>query len=166
MKSYPLVKETISKKEINDLSKWLLKNKKLTKGPLTAIFEKKFSKYVGRKYSIFLNSGSSANLLMLSALIETKSLKNKKAIIGGVSWATTVSPFMQLNFDISLCDCDRKDLGIDIDHFRKLCKEIKPSVAIMVNVLGHTNKYNEIKKICEKYDVFLLEDLWSSGIDL
>lgn len=158
MKSYPLVKETISKKEINDLSKWLLKNKKLTKGPLTAIFEKKFSKYVGRKYSIFLNSGSSANLLMLSALIETKSLKNKKAIIGGVSWATTVSPFMQLNFDISLCDCDRKDLGIDIDHFRKLCKEIKPSVAIMVNVLGHTNKYNEIKKICEKYDVFLLED--------
>ena len=120
MNKYPLVKETISKQEITLLSKWLLKGEKLTKGKLTEKFEKEFSKLIKRKYSIFVNSGSSANLLIISSLIEGDRLKNKKAVVAGVSWATTVSPFMQLNFDIKLCDCDEKNLGVDIVHFEYL----------------------------------------------
>lgn len=158
MNSYPLVKDTISKSEISNLSKWLLKNKKLTKGKLTEKFEKKFSKFIGRKYSIFVNSGSSANLLILSSLVEGKLLKNKKAIIAGVSWATTVSPFMQLNFDIKLCDCNKINLGIDLDHFEKLCKTHRPSVAMFVDVLGYPNYIKELQKICKKYNVILIED--------
>ena len=102
MKKYSLVQDTISKQEIASLSKWLLKGEQLTKGKLTLEFEKQFSKYMNRKYSLFVNSGSSANLLMLSALIETNKLKNKKAIVAGVSWSTTLSPFIQNNFDIEL----------------------------------------------------------------
>jgi CDP-6-deoxy-D-xylo-4-hexulose-3-dehydrase len=158
MKFYPLAQETISKKEITLLSKWLLKGEKLTKDKITIEFEKKFSKYINRKYSIFVNSGSSANLLMVSALIASNRLKNKKAIIAGVSWATTVSPFMQTNFDIKLCDCSTKDLGIDVNHFELLCQKNKPSIAILVNVLGHSNDFKKIKKLCKKYDVILLED--------
>jgi CDP-6-deoxy-D-xylo-4-hexulose-3-dehydrase len=77
MSRYSLVQDTISKKEISLLSKWLLKGEKLTKGELTLKFEKLFSKYINRKYSIFVNSGSSANLLIVSALIESNRLKNK-----------------------------------------------------------------------------------------
>ena len=146
MKKYPLVQDTITKKEIFHLSEWLLKGKQLTKGKLTLEFEKKFSKYMNRKYSIFVNSGSSANLLMLSALVESNRLKNKKAIVAGVSWVTTLTPFMQLNFNIKLCDCDAKNLGIDVVHFEELCKKNNPSVAIMVNVLGHPNNIYKIKK--------------------
>lgn len=158
MKKYSLVQDTISKQEIISLSKWLLKGEQLTKGKLTLEFEKKFSKYINRNYSLFVNSGSSANLLMLSALIENNKLKNKKAIVAGVSWSTTLSPFMQNNFDIELCDCSNKDLGIDIDNFELLCKKHNPSIAIMVNVLGHPNNIKKIKKLCKKYDVILLED--------
>jgi CDP-6-deoxy-D-xylo-4-hexulose-3-dehydrase len=158
MKKYPLVQDTITKKEICHLSEWLLKGKQLTKGKLTLEFEKKFSKYMNRKYSIFVNSGSSANLLMLSALVESNRLKNKKAIVAGVSWVTTLTPFMQLNFNIKLCDCDTKNLGIDVAHFEELCKKNNPSIAIMVNVLGHPNNIYEIKKICKKYNVILIED--------
>ena len=158
MKKYSSVQDTISKQEITSLSKWLLKGEQLTKGKLTTEFEKKFSKYINRNYSIFVNSGSSANLLMLSALIESNKLKNKKAIVAGVSWSTTLSPFMQNNFDIELCDCSNKDLGIDIDNFELLCKKHKPSIAIMVNVLGHPNNIKKIKRLCKKYDVILLED--------
>ena len=84
MKKFPLVQDTISKKEIIALSNWLLKGERLTKGNLTLKFEKKFSEYINRKYSLFVNSGSSANLLMLSALIESNKLKNNKAIVAGV----------------------------------------------------------------------------------
>ena len=121
MKKYTLAKDTISKKELSNLSKWILKGSKLTKGELTIEFEKKFSKYIGSKYSVFVNSGSSANLLMLYSLLESGRLKNKKAIVSSVSWVTTVAPFMQLNFDIQLCECDNKNLGLNVDHFEYLC---------------------------------------------
>ena len=55
-------------------SGWFLNGTKLEK------FEKKFSQYINRKYSLFVNSGSSANLIMLSALIESKRLKNNRNI--------------------------------------------------------------------------------------
>jgi CDP-6-deoxy-D-xylo-4-hexulose-3-dehydrase len=158
MSRYSLVQDTISKKEIVSLSKWLLKGEKLTKGELTLKFEKLFSKYINRKYSIFVNSGSSANLLIVSALIESNKIKNKKAIVAGVSWSTTLSPFMQNNFDIKLCDCSNKNLGIDIDDFERLCKKYRPSIAMIVNVLGHPNNAREIKKLCNKYNIILLED--------
>ncbi|MDA8801447.1 DegT/DnrJ/EryC1/StrS family aminotransferase, partial [Candidatus Pelagibacter bacterium] len=157
-KEYNLAQDTISKKEIINLNKWLLQGNQLTKGKLTTQFEKKFSKYTNRSYSVFVNSGSSANLLMLSALVESGRLRNKKAIVAAVSWVTTVTPFMQLNFDIDLCDCDINNLGIDVDHFEYLCKKNKPSVAMLVNVLGHPNDIYKIKKICKKYNVILLED--------
>lgn len=158
MKKYALAQDTISKKEIVSLTKWLLKDNQLTKGRLTIEFEKKFSKFINSKYSIFVNSGSSANLLMLSGLLESGRLKNKKAIVAAVSWVTTVTPFMQLNFDIDLCDCDVNNLGVDLDHFEYLCKKNKPSIAMLVNVLGHPNDIYKIKTICKKYDVILLED--------
>ena len=69
-----MVQDTISKQEIASSNKWLLKSEQLTKGKLTIEFEKQFSKYMNRKYSLFVNSGSSANLLMLSVLIVFTSL--------------------------------------------------------------------------------------------
>jgi CDP-6-deoxy-D-xylo-4-hexulose-3-dehydrase len=158
MKKYSLAKDTISKDELIKLSKWMVNGNKLTKGKLTIKFEKQFSTFVDRKYSIFVNSGSSANLLMLSALVESGRLKNKRAIVASVSWVTTVTPFLQLNFDVSLCDCNVNNLGLDIDHFEYLCKKNKPSVAMLVNVLGHPNDIYKIKKICKKYNIILLED--------
>lgn len=158
MKNYALAIDTISKNELFDLTRWILKGNKLTKGELTLEFENKFSKYIGSKYSVFVNSGSSANLLILYSLVQSGRLKNKTAIVPSVSWVTTVSPFMQFNFDIKLCECDNKNLGLDIDHFEYLCKKNRPSIAILVNVLGHPNDYYNIKKICKKYKLELVED--------
>ena len=63
-----LVKDTIDKSDIDRLIEWLKTYPRLTKGEVTLQLEEKFSKWLGRKYSVFVNSGSSANLLMLSAL--------------------------------------------------------------------------------------------------
>lgn len=158
MNSYPLVQDTISKDDIISLNKWLSKGERLTKGKLTLKFEKKFSLYQKRKYSVFVNSGSSANLLMLSSLIESGRLKNNRAVAAGVAWVTTISPFIQYNFNVSLCDCDQNNLGVDVSHFEYLCKKNKPAIAIIVNVLGHPNDYYKIKRICKKYNVILIED--------
>ena len=71
-----LVKDTIDNNDIDRLVDWLKTYPRLTKGPVTLELEKKYSEWLGRKYSVFVNSGSSANLLMLSALQQGKYLKN------------------------------------------------------------------------------------------
>lgn len=157
-KRIELASDTIEQRELDSLSNWVKTNQKLTQGPLCLEFEKEFAKWQGSKYAVCVNSGSSANLLVAQSLLEGGYLRNKVAIVPAVSWVTTVTPFMQLGFDVQLCDCDIEDLGFDLTHFEELCKKHQPSVAILVHVLGHANKLAEIQKICAKYDVLLVED--------
>ena len=145
-------------KNINSLINWLKKNPRLTKGDLTLKFEKLFSNWIKRRYSIFVNSGSSANLLIAQGLLEAKMLKNKIMIAPAVSWVTTVTPFVQMGYNVKLCDCSKSDLGLDINHLEKLCKKYKPSLLILVHVLGHANDMKSIIKICTKYNVKIIED--------
>ena len=122
-----LAQDTIEQNEINDLADWVRQNNQLTKGPLTKQFEKELARYIGSKYAVFVNSGSSANLLMYYACLEQGKLKNKKVIVPAISWITTLSPAIQLGFEPILCDADKNNLGLDVEHFEHLCKTEKPA---------------------------------------
>ncbi len=154
----PLVKDTIDTQDIDRLIGWLSTYPRLTKGDLTIEFEKRWSEWLGCKYSVYVNSGSSANLAMAYALLTSNRPRNNVVIAPAVSWVTTVSPFMQLGYEVVLCDADRETLGLDIDHLRKLVSEHKPSILILVHVLGVPCKMDEILEICESNDIILLED--------
>ena len=158
MKEIKLAEETIDKKDISALIEWLQTEPQLTKGPLTQEFEQKWSQWLGVKYSVFVNSGSSANLIALYSLITTGQLKNKKIILPAVSWATTVSPAIQFGLTPFLCDCNKSNLGLDIDHLEKLFKKEKPSALFIVHVLGFPNDMDRITELCKTYSVKLIED--------
>ena len=153
-----LAEDTISHEELESLSAWILAGNRLTKNGETLAFEAEFEEYMGVKHAIVTNSGSSSNLLMIYALKEAGYLRNNKVIAPAVSWVTTVSPLMQFGFDVSLCECDAQNLGLDIDHLEQLCKTERPALMILVHVLGHANHMDEIQHICKKYDVLLIED--------
>jgi CDP-6-deoxy-D-xylo-4-hexulose-3-dehydrase len=155
---YKLAENTIEKSEITKLSQWLLKNEKLTMGNKTVLFQKKFSNFLKVKNSIYVNSGSSANLLIAQSLLESGYLKNNLIIAPAVSWSTTVTPFIQLGYQVKLCDCSTLNLGLDIKHLEQLCKKYKPSIIILVHVLGHANDMQKIIKLCKKYKIYLIED--------
>jgi len=160
--SINLVKDTIDIGDINKLIEWLKTNPKLTKGELTIEFEKLWSKWLGCKYSIFVNSGSSANLAAIYSLILSGKLKNNKIIVPAVSWVTTVTPAIQLGLTPIMCDCDIDNLGLDINHLKKLIKEENPSVIILVHVLGFPNHMDEIIKLCDENNILLIEDTCES----
>ncbi|NBP03162.1 MAG: DegT/DnrJ/EryC1/StrS family aminotransferase [Proteobacteria bacterium] len=153
-----LVKDTIDTNDINELINWLKTNPNLTKGELTPIFEKMWSNWLGCKYSVYVNSGSSANLAAIYSLILSGRLKNNKIIVPAVSWVTTVSPAIQLGLNPIMCDCDIDNLGLDINHLKLLIEKEKPSVLILVHVLGFPNHMNEITKLCKENDIILIED--------
>ena len=153
-----LTNDTIDNKDIDSLIEWLKTYPRLTKGPLTKEFEKKWSEWLGTKYSVYCNSGSSANLLMLYALIRSGRLKNNKVVIPGLCWATDLAPALQLEFDPLLCDISLDNLAVDVDELEKIFKEESPAVFLCVSILGFAPDLETIKRLCLKYDVLLLED--------
>jgi len=157
-----LVKDTIDNKDIDRLIDWLKTYPRLTKGEVTLELEKKWSKWLGRKYSVFCNSGSSANLLMLSALKESNLLKNNKVVVPSVAWATDLAPVMQLGMKPILCDSNMEDLSVDLNHLKYIFENEKPSTLMFVSVLGLVPKMNKLVKLCKKHDVILLEDTCES----
>ncbi len=157
-----LVKDTIDNNDIDRLIDWLKTYPRLTKGEVTSEFEEKYSKWLGRKYSVFCNSGSSANLLMLSALQQGGYLKNNKVVVPSIAWATDLSPVMQLGLEPILCDSNKRDLSTDLEHLEKIFKTSSPSVLMFVSVLGLVPEINKVVDLCDKYDVILLEDTCES----
>lgn len=153
-----LVKDTINNQDIDNLIEWLKTYPKLTKGERTIEFEEKWSKWIGCKYSVFVNSGSSANLLMLYALLELYKLRNKKVVVPALCWATDLAPVMQLGFEPILVDCNLANLSVDIDALEKIFLTEKPAAMILVSVLGLCPQMNEIVELCKKHGVILLED--------
>ena len=153
-----LAHNTIEGKDYETLINFLKKKSYLNQSKVTKQFEKNFSNKVGTKYSTFVNSGSSANLLIAQTLLEGNFLKNKIAILPSVSWATTVSPFLQLGYKVILCDCDNDNLGMNIPHLERLCKKFNPGLLVIVNVLGHANDISKILKLKSKYNFQLIED--------
>ncbi len=157
-----LVQDTIDKKDIDHLIDWLKTYPRLTKGAVTIDLENKFSDWLNTKYTVFCNSGSSANLLMLYALIEGGYLKNNRVIVPSIAWATDLAPVIQLGLDPILCDCNLNDLSVDLEHLEKLFQEHSPSALILVSVLGLVPHMEKIVQLCSEYNVLLLEDACES----
>ena len=153
-----LADNTISAEEMASLADWLKEGHQVTKGPLTRQFEAEFAAYTGTKYSIMVNSGSSANLLMAYSLLEAGYLRNKKVIVPAVSWITTLSPFVQMGFECFLCDSDAKDLGVDLNHLEQLLKKQQPALLILVHILGHPNQMDSIRRLCAQHGCLVIED--------
>jgi CDP-6-deoxy-D-xylo-4-hexulose-3-dehydrase len=153
-----LADNTISAAEMASLADWLKEGHQVTKGPLTRQFEAEFAAYTGTKYSIMVNSGSSANLLMAYSLLEAGYLRNKKVIVPAVSWITTLSPFVQMGFECFLCDSDAKDLGVDLNHLELLLKKEQPALLILVHILGHPNQMDAIRRLCAQHGCLVIED--------
>lgn len=157
-----LVKDTIDSDDIKNLISWLETNPRLTKSKLNVEFEKEWSKWLGKKYSVFVNSGSSANLAALYSLLLSGKLRNNKIIVPAVSWVTTVTPAIQFGMEPIMCECDEDNLGLNINHLKQIIEEHDPSSIILVHVLGFPNHMNEIVELCNAHNIKLIEDTCES----
>lgn len=153
-----LAQDTVDRQDIDKLIGWLQTYPRLTKGPVTTEFEHKWAKKFGSKYAVYVNSGSSANLMMLYALIVAEKLRNKKILVPALSWATDLAPVIQLGLEPILIDCNLQDLSVDIDHLRVMIAKHQPSALLLVSVLGFSPNMDEIVKVCNETGVILLED--------
>ena len=155
-----LVNDTIDNGDIDELIGWLSTYPRLTKGELTLEYEEEWAKYLGTKYAVFVNSGSSANLLMLYSMIESGIInKGDKVVVPALSWSTDLAPVVQLGLEPVLCDCNMEDLSVDLKHLEELIEKESPKVLMLVSVLGLVPSMKEIKTLCNENGVVLLRIL-------
>ena len=153
-----LADQTIDANDINTLIDWLKTDPWLTQGPLVQEFEQRWARWLGVNHAVFVNSGSSANLLMYYAYLMSGRLRNKKVIAPAVSWATTVAPAIQLGFEPTLCEASTQDFGLDMDYLEMLLKQHDPAVVVIVHVLGVPNAMEALLALKQKYEFVLMED--------
>lgn len=133
-----------------------------TEGKWSKILESKLAKYVGVEYCSLVNSGSSANLLAFAALTSPL-LKDRKINPGdevislAVSFPTTVNPIILYGCIPVFLDIDISTLEIDCS---KLEKAYSPKVkaVFIAHTLGNVFNVKEIKKFCNKHNLWLIED--------
>lgn len=155
---YPLAKQTINSEILDKLCEWLKTNPRLTKDKLTLEFEEKVAKWVGKKYCVFVNSGSSANLLAINAALILGKQKNKKIVVPSVAWATTITPAIQLGMTPIMIGPDSKTFGIDLDKLENICIKENPGSVIFVQVLGVPHHKERLLSLRDKYGFILIED--------
>jgi CDP-6-deoxy-D-xylo-4-hexulose-3-dehydrase len=156
---YSLASTTWDNEEVEVASK-LLSSGKLTMGPEVAEFEKQFAKYIGTKYAVMFNSGSSANLGILAALRYMKNSPIKPGdhiIVPAVSWSTTYYPVNQCDFILDFVDIDSQTLNID-PKLVEAAITPKTKAIFAVNLLGNPANLIELKKIADKHSILLIED--------
>ncbi len=111
---YPLMKNNILKTDINKVIRFLKKNEVLTQSKEVLKFEKMWSKWLGVKYSVFVNSGSSANLLSIQ-LLKLKYPKGGEVIVPPLTWSSDIASLIHCGFKPVFVDIDLKSLGMNND---------------------------------------------------
>jgi len=134
----------------------------LTAGRFVKQFESDFIKYLGASYCILTNSGSSANLLAISALTSPKLGERRlkpgdEVITTACAFPTTVNPIIQNNLIPVFVDVNIGTYNIQIDKIEAALSE-KTKAIFLAHTLGNPFNLDKILKLCKKYNLWLIED--------
>lgn len=155
---YKLAERTIDERDMQELVDWLNTDPWLSQGTLVREFEARWAGWLGVRHATFVNSGSSANLLMYYALLVSGRLRNRTVVVPAVSWATTVAPAIQLGFEPVMCEADETTFGLDLNHLEALLKAHDPAAVIAVHVLGVPNDMEHLMALKDRFGFALMED--------
>jgi CDP-6-deoxy-D-xylo-4-hexulose-3-dehydrase len=134
----------------------------LTSGRFNEEFEKKLAEFVGVKFAITVNSGSSANLVAFSTLtsprLGSRAIKKDDEVIGvAAGFPTTVNPIIQFGAVPVFVDVDSKTHNIDADKIESAITS-KTKAIMLAHSLGNPFNLKIVKHLCDKYGLWLIED--------
>lgn len=134
----------------------------LTTGRFNAEFEKKLAEFIGVKHLITVNSGSSANLVAFSTLTSSKlgerAIKKGDEVIGvAAGFPTTVNPIVQFGAVPVFVDVEMSTHNINTDLIESAITP-KTKAIMLAHTLGNPFNLARVKELCEKYNLWLIED--------
>jgi CDP-6-deoxy-D-xylo-4-hexulose-3-dehydrase len=162
---YRLAADTIARDEI-DAAKAVLDSGRLTMGERVRAFELEFAAAVGAHHAVMVNSGSSANLLMVDALVRRSAVdaplrSGDEVLVPALSWPTTVWPIVQLGLVPVFIDIDPVTLAIDLASARSALGP-RTKAMFLIHVLGRAPNMDPYVRFCAEHGLRLLEDVCES----
>jgi len=150
MKGYkwPLMKNTLTFFDRLKLVKFIIQSDRFTQGEKVKKFEDQWSEWLGCKHSLFVTSGSTANFLLVSSIIEKYDLKRgDKVLLPACTWVTNINPIFQLGLTPIFCDISLEDYSFDIENLNRISKKHEDIKLVFVtHLLGIPANVNEYKK--------------------
>ena len=157
---WPLMKNNISREDLDCVVKFLTDGEPiLTQSSNVRAFEREWSEWLGVKYSVFVNSGSSANQITLGALRETAGLG--EIIVPPLTWVSDIAAVLQNGFTPVFVDIDRHTLGMD---HQQILDKITPrtKAVFMTHILGYNALSPELLSELKSRNIPLIEDVCES----
>lgn len=138
VKPMPLSSDTWGPEEREAAIRVILSGQ-VTMGEKVKEFERAYAKYIGTRYCVAVNSGSSANLLMVAAW--TLRYGKGTVCVPAVGWSTSYSPFQQYGWRLRFVDIDRDTLNYDIRQLNEA--SVGADLILAINLLGNPNDYSK-----------------------
>ena len=166
---WPLMKNSIGQKEKQAMIDFINGDNRFTNGDKVRDFEKQWADWVGTHYALFVNSGGSANLLLLDAIAEVyyentkrKWKDNKKPVVlvPACTWGTTIAPLIQLGYDIEYCDIDLETYSFCKKQMKTIKDNKEIDIVWITHLLGSPSNIDRIKEFFP--DAMILEDCCES----
>lgn len=126
----------------------------------TQAYERAFAEYLDTPFCVAVNSGSTANLLMVAALMYRKERplrRGDEVIVPAVSWPTTYYPLDQYGLHLKFVDVDAETLNYDLETLEAAITD-RTRLVMVVNLLGNPNDFDRIRAICAERDIEFIED--------
>jgi CDP-6-deoxy-D-xylo-4-hexulose-3-dehydrase len=121
-------------------------------------FENMFSSYMGSKFGVMVNSGSSANLISIGAIKEIFKIKNdSEVIVPAISWSTTVFPISQYNLIPHFVDVNLSDFNMRVESIENAIGK-NTKIIMVVHALGFPANMKKIMQIAKEHDLLVIED--------
>jgi CDP-6-deoxy-D-xylo-4-hexulose-3-dehydrase len=161
MMGYKLASSTWGHEELNAIKK-VIDSDIYSMDKEVHNYELRFADYFNSKHCVMVNSGSSANLLMIAAMCFTKDKTRRlsrgdEVIVPAVSWSTTYFPLQQYGLKLVFVDIDSDTLNFDLEALSSAITA-KTRAILAVNLLGNPNDFDVISSLTKGRDITLLED--------
>jgi CDP-6-deoxy-D-xylo-4-hexulose-3-dehydrase len=157
----PLMADNINEKDVNELVSFLQQRPipKLTNGPKVKEFEEAWSRWLGVKHSLFVNSGSSANELTMQVM--RKMFGDGEIIVPPLTWVSDIAAVMHAGLKPVFCDINKWNLSFNPDRLVRLITPDTKGV-FLTHVLGIDGLTDKIIDICRECNLKLIEDCCES----
>ena len=140
-----------------DLSRFIRSGLNLSMGEQCQIFEETFARKQGRKHAVLINSGGSANLALLQALVNLRRLRaGDRCGFSALTWSTNVMPIIQVGLEPVPVDVQSNILNTTLSMIVQQAQPIR--VMFITNALGFCGNLQDISRWCRENNVILLED--------
>lgn len=158
---YPLATSSWDQAEYDALDR-VIKSNQFSMGAEVRAFEEQFARQFGSRCAVMVNSGSSANLLILAALRYTKNdkikiLEGAEIVVPAVSWSTTYFPLQQYGLKLKFVDVDLNTLNYNIQALKHAVTDETRAIMV-VNLLGNPNDFDAINNIIDGKEIVMVED--------